>query len=1274
MSHAQRRLWFLEHVGAGGTAYHLAAGVRLTGPLNVPALDTALADVAERHEPLRTVFTDEPGQEILEGFRPELTVTSVSESRLDAAVRAATAAPFRIDERPPFRAALFRLGPEEHVLVLMAHHIAVDGWSVPILMRDLGTAYRQRAVGLAGPGWDELPVRYSDYTLWQRDLLGDPADPLSLRSRQTDFWRRALAGLPDAPALPTDRPRPATARHHGARTPVTCDPERYRDLVRLAREHHCTPFMAVHALLAVLLSRLGASDDTVLGAAVSGRTEEPMADLVGFFVNTLVLRTNLSDDPSFRQVLDRVRQTDLDAYAHQDLPFDLLVEALNPSRSLAHHPLFQVLLAFESHGPEQPDFGVVRAARLPVDGPPAAKVDLTFQLVEEQAEDGTPLHLTGYLEYDTDLFEADTADAIPARLDQLLGAVVTDPDRPVAEIDLRTPQERKLITTADSPRRPVTTLPQSLADQAARTPDAPAVVCGDTTLTHADLHTRADRLAHRLTASGAAPGGIVAVALPRSVDFVVAILAVLKAGCAYLPVDPELPTARVDDMLAEARPVCVLTEDGMLAWDSDQGAASGPRPEHPAYVIHTSGSTGRPKGVVVSHAAIDNRLRWMQDAYPLRPGDRVLHKTPAGFDVSVWELFWPLREGAVLVVAGPDEHRDPAQLARTIREQYVTIAHFVPSVLDLFLTEPEAAGCTGLRRVFASGEALPAETARRFHATLPEVSLVNLYGPTEAAVDVTHHPCRPGDDGPVPIGLPVANTRTYVLDTCLRPCPPGVPGELYLAGAQLADGYLHRPALTASRFVADPYGPPGARMYRTGDIVRQRRDGVLYYLGRDDQQVKFHGRRLELGEIESLLRADDTVGTCCAVLRVADDGEQRLIAYVTPAQGKQLPPDPDELRRRLAQRLPEAAVPGAVVVLDRLPLTPNGKLDRAALPLPAPPIRAAGTDSAPRTPQEKAVARAFADVLGLPSLDRDSDFFASGGHSLLAVRLARRLRQEFGTDVPVQAVFRRPMVAALAADLEVTSDGTEPLLTLRSRGTGAPLFFVHPGTGLSWCYHRLLDHLDTARPAYALQAIGVSELPGSVEEMADDYIRRIREIQPEGPYHLLGWSLGGQIAHAMAVRLRRAGQRVDLLALFDSYATSDPADEEELARQALHNLCDGRAPAAVLDDATMAEVRAHVPLLADAEPERVRAVLRAGRNNLRLAQRFVPDRFDGDLILLTAREAAPADLGWARFVTGRVTVVPVDCGHYDMFTTAVEKVGRSLVPFLAAPASPEESS
>lgn len=1187
-----------------------------------------------------------------------------------------------------------------------------------------------------------------------------------MHAREAAHWRRVLAGLPEALSLPTDRPRLPVAGHQGSRVSFRCGPERYRALVELAAAHRCTSFMVLHAALAVLLGRLGAGDDIPIGAAVSGRTEEPLGDLVGFFVNTVVLRTDLSGAPSFREILERVRDTDLEAYAHQDLPFDLLVQAVNPRRTLTHHPLFQVMLAFETRRTDLPDFGRIGAVPVAVDGPATAKVDLTFQLVEHQDEQGIPLSLDGYLEYATDLFDADTAEAICTRLLRVLDTVLADPSCPASEIDLITTAERRLelVESNDTAREvPVSTLPAVLAEQAARTPHAPAVVDGQVTLTYAQLHLRADRLAGRLAAVGAVPGRVAALALPRSPELVVALLAVLKAGCAYLPLDPELPAGRMADMLRDAWPVCILTDratrdivpiadaavlliddpaDEEPAGEDAPAVGASLTPDHPAYVLFTSGSTGRPKGVVVSHAALDNRLRWMQGAFPLAADDRVLHKTPCGFDVSLWELLWPLREGAVLVLAAPDEQRDPLLLARTIRERHVTVVHFVPSLLELFLAEPDAVACTGLRRVVCSGEALSRETVRRFHQVLPGVALENLYGPTEAAIDVTHHSCAAGEEGLVPIGRPVWNTQAYVLDQALRPCPPGVVGELYLGGLQLAKGYLGQPGLTATRFVADPYGPPGARLYRTGDVVRRRTDGAIDYLGREDQQVKLRGQRLELGEIENILAQDATVGSACAVLRTDSTGERRLFAYVTPARGPRTPgrpepagmvpgcPDPDGLRDLLADRLPAYMLPAAVIVLGQLPLSPNGKLNRAALP--APPVPAAGSGPEPRTPHEEAVVHIFADLLGLPSVGVEDDFFVLGGHSLLAVRLVGRLRQALGVDVSVHDVFRRPTAAALARTAleragaaQVAEDsapgavrhdgaprrsGTVPLLPLRPGTGGPPLFFVHPGTGWSWCYLRLLEHLDASLPAYGLQARGLNgepdedELPCSVEEMAEDYIACIKEVQPTGPYALLGWSFGGQVAHAMATRLHEAGERVDLLVVFDSYpwprsAVLEEPDEGELLRTALENLTGGPADlavwpvsempgAAVVGDAVVYEVRRRFAPLADADAHQVQSAIRVGMNNVRLLHRFVPGGFAGDLTLLAARRGPlghglPDDMpagelpaqaptepplagGWRDHVSGRITVVPIDSGHFDMFTTAAAEVGRLLSPILAA--------
>jgi amino acid adenylation domain-containing protein len=1205
----------------------------------------------------------------------------------------------------------------------------MDGWSTAPLLNDLAALYRWRA-GLSCSAPAELPVQYADYTLWQRELLGDSADTDSVYAQQLRYWRRALDGAPEILSLPSDRPRSAASNRRGSRVPLQCGATRYRRVLELARAHRCTPFMVVHAALAVLLTRVGAGSDLPIGTVVSGRTDEALNGLVGFFVNTLILRTDTSGDPGFDELLKRVRRADLDAYEHQELPFDLLVEELNPPRSSDHHPLFQVLLAFTAQAPARLDFGPVTATAMPADSAAAAKVDLTFQLTEYQDGHGAPYDLDGYVEFAEDLFDASTVESLCARLLRILDAVVEDPGIPINHIEVLTPAERHQVLVewnATSRRLPVTTLPEALSHQAERSPDAIAVACGEHSLTYEELNTQAARVAAKV-ADVAAAGEVVAVALHRSVHMVVTLLAVLRAGCAYLPLDPEHPAGRTAHLISDAQPACVLTDqatrgelpnmeipvvlvDEPSSTKPDEHVTRRPEPKDLAYVIYTSGSTGRPKGVMVSHAALDNRLRWMQGAYPLAADDRVLHKTPYGFDVSVWELFWPLREGATLVLAAPGEHRDPRQLARTIREQRVTVAHFVPSVLEQFLAETDADACSGLRRVVCSGEALSRQIAAAFHQALPSVALENLYGPTEAAIDVTAHSCSADERGPVAIGRPVWNTRVYVLDESLQPCPHGVPGELYLGGVQLAVGYMNRPALTASRFVADPYGPPGSRLYRTGDIVRWRHDGEIDYLGREDQQIKLYGQRIELGEIESLLAREGTVGSACVVVRSQGAADQRLVAYVTPLRdiapdaSSLCQPNPAHLREWLADRLPDAMMPTAFIVLDRLPLSPNGKLDRSALPDPRQFVINQG-DRAPRTPQEKAIAGIFAGLLGVPAIGLDDNFFAHGGHSMLAIRLASQLRSLLGQDVPVQAIFRWPTVGALSRNLsspdEGTSrDGTTLLLRLRSTGRHHPLFFVHPGTGLSWCYFRLLEDIAADWPVYALQAQGLSGrldelgLPNSVEEMADDYIARIKEVQASGPYHLLGWSFGGLVAHCMATRLQQAGEQVDLLAAFDaspepSYAVGREPEEHELLSEALRNLFEGAAHDSAgpeISEATVRELREFFLPLAEAEPSRVRATVHVGVNNVRLMSRFVPALFKGNLTLFTARrapspsntlrQAHPAET-WSQHVSGRVTVLPVDCDHYEMFSTASKEVGRLLSHVLIAlvsrhPGSTEEA-
>ncbi|MFF4083541.1 amino acid adenylation domain-containing protein [Streptomyces sp. NPDC001777] len=838
--------------------------------------------------------------------------------------------------------------------------------------------------------------------------------------------------------MPVDRVRPVEPSHRGGSVPLVVGAGVHRGLRELARGASVSMFMVVQAAVAGLLSRLGSGSDIPVGAPIAGRTDDALDDLVGFFVNTLVLRTDTSGDPSFRELLGRVRAVDLAAYENQDLPFERLVEVLNPARSLARNPLFQVMVVLQNLERPDVEFEGLRVSGV---GPVGvtAKFDLSFHVAERFGADGGAGGIEGVVEYAEDLFDRSTVESLVDRLVRLLEAAVAGPDRPLSGLDILAPAERhQLLTTWNNTDEEVSTdtLPALFEAQAARTPDHPAVLFGDTALSYAEFNAAANRLARLLAARGAGPERIVALALPRSADLLIAMYAVTKAGAAYMPVDPQQPADRtlallddagavlaigertVADTLADANPVPWLVLDSrdvqeeltaQAGTDLTDGERTTPLlAQHPAYLIHTSGSTGRPKGVMIPHEAIVNRLRWMQDEYPQGPDDRVLQKTPAGFDVSVWEFFWPLQVGATLVVAEPDGHRDPAYLAALIRERSITTAHFVPSMLNAFLAEGTAGRCDSLRTVFSSGEALPPGTAEAFGSLLG-ARLHNLYGPTETAVDVTRWEYRsePGATR-VPIGTPVRNTRAYVLDEGLGPVPPGTAGELYIAGTQLARGYVGRPGLTAERFVADPFGGRGGRMYRTGDVVRWRADGNLEFLGRADDQVKVRGYRIEPGEVESALLSCPGVARAVVMVREDRPGDRRLVAYVTGDTGTVL--DGERLRTAVAQSLPDYMTPAAVVVLTELPVTVNGKLDRESLPAPGPRTSAS---RAPSGRREEVLCALFAEVLGLPRVGVDDGFFALGGDSIVAIQLVSRARRA-GVIVSPRDVFRHQTVAQLA--------------------------------------------------------------------------------------------------------------------------------------------------------------------------------------------------------------------------------------------------------------------
>ncbi|MFH9347863.1 non-ribosomal peptide synthase/polyketide synthase [Kitasatospora sp. NPDC017646] len=1079
LSFAQRRLWFLQQFGAPSATYHMPLALRLSGDLDRAALGAALADVVARHETLRTVFPHDGGvpyQRVLDatGTAVPLTVRAAGEAELPALLREAAVRGFDLTSEVPLRAELFALAPDEHVLLLVMHHIAGDGWSMGPLARDVATAYTSRQGGGA-PAWPPLPVTYGDYTLWQHEILGDENDADSVFSRQVAYWTRTLAGLPEHLQLPADRPRPATMSYRGELLEVRMGAELHAALAELARRSGATLFMVLQAALAALYTRLGAGTDIAIGSPIAGRTDEALDELVGFFVNTLVLRTDTSGDPSFAELLGRVRETALSAYAHQDVPFEHLVEALNPSRSLSHHPLYQTGLVVQNA-----PGGDFELPGLKVSGVTVltgtARLDLTFGFAEEHGPDGAPAGLSGAVEYSTDLFDRSTVEALVARWLRLLTEVAAAPDRPIGGIDLLSAGERRELLPAVEGGTAGASLPELFAAQVAATPDAVALVCGDVELTYRQLNARANRFAHSLTARGVGPEQTVAVALPRSVESVVAVLGVLKAGAAYLPVDPAYPEARIAFMLADARPVLVV--------DDPVAVADGGRPEtdpelvpevrHPAYVIYTSGSTGRPKGVVVSHCGVSGLVAAQVERLGVATGGRVLQFASPSFDASFWDLCSALLTGAALVLAPADAPLE-ALADRRLDVTHVTLP---PSALAALDGAELTAGT-----LVVAGEACPPELVARW---APGRRMINAYGPTETTVCATmSDPLSPGSGVP-PIGRPVAGFRAYVLDERLRIVPPGVAGELFVAGAGLARGYLNRPGLTAGRFVACPFGPAGARMYRTGDVVRRRADGELEYVGRADDQVKVRGFRVELGEVEAALAEHPAVARA-AVLAQGD----RLIGYAAARPGTAV--RSAELAAHLRERLPDYLVPSAVVVLDVLPLTPSGKLDRAALPA----LEAAATavGRAPRTPQEQILCGLFAEVLGLPRVGVDDDFFDLGGHSLLATRLAARVRSVLGVELGLRALFQAPTVAGLVGAL-AGAGRARPALTVYERPEAVPLSFAQRRL---WFLHRMDGSAATYHIPLALQLTGTLDRAALDEALADVVARHesLRTVFPE---------------------------------------------------------------------------------------------------------------------------------------------------------------------------------
>ncbi|CDZ89497.1 non-ribosomal peptide synthetase [Rhodococcus ruber] len=1281
---AQQRMWVLNQLDPTSAAYNIPVALRLSGPIDAAALAAAWRDVTDRHESLRTVFpadADGPHQVAVDAG----SVLDFTEAPADvhAAVAGFAGAGFDLTVELPVRARVLRLGAQEHVLVLVLHHIAADGVSVAPLARDLIAAYAARTAG-AAPGWAPLPVQYADYTLWQRDILGDETDPRSTAARQRDFWVSTLAGLPDRITLPTDRPRPVVQSMASADVALAVDADVHARLRAVAATENATVFMTVHAALVALLSRLGAGDDIAVGTAVAGRGAAELDDLVGMFVNTVVLRTPVRPEVTFADLVAQVREADLAAFAHADLPFDQVVEAVRPARSTAHHPLFQVSLALANF--EEPELEVagLRIALQDV-AHESSPFDLSLTLRERTTANGEPAGIEVSLGYATDLFDDATARTLAARFGRLLTAVAENPHATIGDVDLLDPREADELRagTGPEPVAPVT-LPELLHAAATARPEAVAVVTDDRQVTYRELDARAALLADALAARGAGPGTLVALALTRSFDSVLAVWAVARTGAAFVPVDPRHPQERIEYMLADSGAVLGVTVTehhdrlpASLGWLVLDGPAADTRlalvpqrpratvvhVDDPAYLIYTSGSTGAPKAVTVTHRGLGNLVAAQRETLALTPQARVAHIASPSFDAAVFEQLAAFAVGARLVVVPPTVVGG-TELADRLRA--ARVSHLVVTPAALSTLDPAA--LTSVEVLAVAGEATGPELVDRFGEGR---TMLNLYGPTEATIWATAGPLVPGRA--VTIGSAVRGVTPLVLDARLRPVPAGVTGELYLAGAGLARGYHGRVGLTASRFVARP-DQPGERMYRTGDLVRWVRAGgrlELEYLGRGDHQVKVRGMRVEVGEIDAALTALPEVDFAVTVGRPGPSGAQVLVSYVLPAPGHRL--EPARVQRRTAQRLPGHLVPAAIVVLDELPLTPVGKLDRAALPEP---VFAAGSGRAPRTPAEEAVVAVFAQVLGLTHVGIDDSFFDLGGTSLDATRACDRLGAELGTAVPVIALFSAPTPATLAARLEAEDTGGQPdspfavRLPLRTDGDGAPLFCVHPASGLAWGYAGLAAHLAPGRPVYGLQSPhldGREDAPATIAAYAERYVDEIRAVQPTGPYHLLGWSLGGFIAHAVAARLRDAGEEVALLALLDAdlIARDVAAPEPLTAGELVAALGSSLGLPDVDPDLTAAEaaalIRTHTGAPVDAG--HLDRMVADYNGSAALLAGYRPPLYDGDLVFVTATADKPHHAGgfagWRPYVTGAMHNHLLDVAHDRM-------TAPDAVPALAA--------
>ncbi len=1064
LSFSQQQVWLHAQMAGEIPFYNETMTVYRQGPLDLAVLHRCFLEIIRRHEIWRTTF-DTIGGEPVQIIHPsphvfllpmkDLRSLPVAEREAEARRLATSDArrPFDLKNGPLLRVLVVRMDDERYRLYMTLHHIIFDAVTVyRVFLPELATLYEALSAGNASP-LPELSIQYADFAYAQRQESAP-----EIWSEHLDYWRRQLAGELPQLEWPNDRAHPPIETHRGAIQRFKLPTTLVRALRGLSRDQGVSLYMTLLSAFVAVLHRYTGQDDIIVGSFTAGRKLPETEPLLGYFVNPLALRIDVSGNPSFRELQLRVREVVLDALAHEDVPFAQVVKEVQRKPDPSRNPLFQVVLS------QEPQMAKIAPgwdlATVEIDNG-GSKTDLIF-IVDDRGD-----NVSGPITYNPDLFDDSTISRMVGHWQTLLAGACTDPQMPIHKLPILTEAERTQLllewndTRADYPKH--LCLHQLVEAQAEQTPDATALVYERNRLTYRELNARANQLAHHLRRRGIGPDALVGICMERSIEMVVGLLGIIKAGGAYLPLDPDYPKDRLRIILEDSRVPILLTQHGLLTrlpasrlqllcldtgWEELAGEMSSnpecvTRPENLAYVIYTSGSTGRPKGVLSIHAGIVNRLLWMQDRYHLRSDDRVLQKTPYSFDVSVWEFFWPLLTGACLVMAKPGGHKDSDYLVEVIRREKITTLHFVPSMLRVFLEASGLEACSSLKRVICSGEALPFEVQKRFFASL-SAELHNLYGPTEAAVDVTHWQCQPecGGEPVVPIGRPIANVQIYLLDRNLQPVPVGIAGELHIGGVALARGYLHRPELTAEKFIPDPFsGEPGARLYKTGDLARYRPDGNIEFVGRIDGQVKIRGFRIELGEIEAMLNMHPGIRQSVAIAREDLPGDKQLVAYFEAQPGQ--PPSASDLRAHLEKNLPGYMIPSAFVAMEKLPLTPNGKIDRKSLPAPEQSITVGTKFIAPQGPHEQMLAHIWANILKQKQVGRHDNFFELGGHSLLAIQAVSRIRDMFGADVAVQALFENPTIAGLATALTATKDsGTVQRIERRKPSGVSPLSFA----------------------------------------------------------------------------------------------------------------------------------------------------------------------------------------------------------------------------------------